>query len=178
MSECKTTVFDTSLGWMAAVWKQTHIRALTFGHISPHDALRHLQVNVDPIGPDRFMTSLIRRLTRLAEGECGDTFRDIRLDTQGMTEFQRRVTSICRRIPIGKTISYGQLAERAGHPGAARAVGSVMSSNRFPLIVPCHRVVSANSIGGFSSPDGLDMKRRLLAAEANHQAAPCSASRS
>jgi methylated-DNA-[protein]-cysteine S-methyltransferase len=58
------------------------------------------------------------------------------------------------------------LARQAGHPGAARAVGRVMSTNRFPLIVPCHRVVGASSLGGFSSPQGLLMKQRLLSTEA------------
>jgi methylated-DNA-[protein]-cysteine S-methyltransferase len=62
--------------------------------------------------------------------------------------------------------TYGDLAAAIGSPGAARAVGSVMARNCFPLIVPCHRVLGAGgSLGGYSAPDGLRMKRRLLAME-------------
>ena len=73
----------------------------------------------------------------------------------------------CRLIPYGQVLTYGELAERAGSPRAARAVGNVMRTNRFPLIVPCHRVVgAAGALGGYSAPTGLKMKRRLLRLEA------------
>ncbi len=72
----------------------------------------------------------------------------------------------CRRIPWGQTRSYAQLAAVAGRPGAARAVGSVMAKNRVPLVVPCHRVIaSSGQLGGYSAPQGLSLKRRLLAME-------------
>jgi len=62
--------------------------------------------------------------------------------------------------------TYGELADLAGYPGAARAVGSVMSSNRYPIIIPCHRVVgSAGSLGGFSAPQGISLKERMLTLE-------------
>jgi methylated-DNA-[protein]-cysteine S-methyltransferase len=95
-----------------------------------------------------------------------DSFLDVRLDLADYSPFQSAVVQHCRRIPIGQTITYGELARRAGSPGAARAVGQVMACNRFPLIVPCHRVVGANgSLGGFSARNGLNMKRRLLRIE-------------
>lgn len=81
--------------------------------------------------------------------------------------FQREVMQACRTIPFGETLTYGQLADLAGHPGAARAVGSVMADNPIPLIIPCHRVVAANGkLGGFSSPGGSRTKKRLLQLEA------------
>ena len=74
-----------------------------------------------------------------------------------------------RRLPAdsrGLTRTYGELAAECGSPGAARAVGSVMAKNRYPLIVPCHRVLAAGGeLGGYSAPDGLKMKRRLLEME-------------
>lgn len=86
-----------------------------------------------------------------------------RLDLSALTAFQRRVLLACRRIPAGRVLTYGELARRAGRAGAARAVGQVMASNPFPLIIPCHRVVaSAGRPGGFSAADGLALKRRLL----------------
>src|SRR5437762_530922 len=63
-------------------------------------------------------------------------------------------------------LTYGDLSAAAGAPGAARAVGNVMAQNRYPIIVPCHRVVgSAGSLGGFSARDGISMKRRMLEME-------------
>ncbi len=68
-----------------------------------------------------------------------------------------------RQVGYGETVSYGELAERSGSPRAARAVGTVMATNRIPLILPCHRVLgSAGRIGGFSAPQGIDLKRRML----------------
>ena len=102
---------------------------------------------------------------RYFEGAPGVRFQ-ARLVLDGMTDFQKAIIRACRSIGYGKTLSYGELANRAGFPGAARAVGSVMSSNRHPLITPCHRVVAAgNRIGGFSSSSGTELKRALLELE-------------
>ncbi len=91
---------------------------------------------------------------------------DVELDLSETTAFEASVIAAARRIPYGETVSYSELARSAGSPRAARAVGTVMAGNRFPLIVPCHRVVrSDGTLGGFSAPDGVDMKRRLLALE-------------
>jgi methylated-DNA-[protein]-cysteine S-methyltransferase len=169
MDKERVTVFDSAIGWMAAAWLDTRVMGMTFGHSSPIVALANLRSGVDePSSPDRFMKRLVTRLRGVAKGRCGDAFDDVEIDTAGMTAFQQSVVKHCRRIPVGETMSYGELAQRAGHARAARAVGRVMSCNRFPLIVPCHRVVSSNSLGGFSSPNGLKMKRRLLDAEAAH----------
>lgn len=68
-----------------------------------------------------------------------------------------------RQVPAGTTVTYGDLADRAGHPRAARAAGLAMRRNPTPVVVPCHRVVASTGIGGFTP--GLDLKRRLLALE-------------
>ena len=82
-----------------------------------------------------------------------------------MTVFQKSVVAACRRIPSGDTISYGGLAAQIGRPGAARAVGTVMRKNAFPIIVPCHRVVAAGGLGGFTGPQGVSTKVQLQAVE-------------
>jgi methylated-DNA-[protein]-cysteine S-methyltransferase len=93
-------------------------------------------------------------------------FSDVPLALDHLTSFGRRVVAACRRIRWGQTRSYGELASECGAAGAARAVGTVMAKNRYPLIVPCHRVLAARgALGGYSAPDGLRMKRRLLAME-------------
>lgn len=90
----------------------------------------------------------------------------ITLADENLRDFQRRVLLALRKVPRGKTLSYAELAERAGSPAAARAVGQVMRTNPWPLIVPCHRVLaSGGKLGGFSSPRGTSLKVELLRIE-------------
>ena len=85
------------------------------------------------------------------------------LDLAG-TEFQKRVWNALRKISIGRTKSYGEIARAIGRPKAVRAVGGACGANPIPVLVPCHRVMAAHGkIGGFGG--GLDWKRRLLARE-------------
>ncbi len=80
------------------------------------------------------------------------------------TAFRRRVWEALRRIPMGQTRSYGEIALEVGAPRAARAVGTACATNPIPIVVPCHRVVAANGrLGGYSG--GLARKRQLLRAE-------------
>jgi len=84
-----------------------------------------------------------------------------------MTGFRRKIVATTRQLRYGETTTYGELARRAGHPGAARAVGTVMSTNRFPILIPCHRVLaSGGKLGGFTSPAGTNLKQRMLEAQA------------
>lgn len=90
-------------------------------------------------------------------------------DFTGCTAWQQKVWHcLATEVPTGSVISYGGLAEKLGRPGAARSVGSCMAHNRFPLLIPCHRVVAGGGkLGGFMNgrSDGLSIKRRLLASE-------------
>ena len=91
----------------------------------------------------------------------------------GKTPFARKVYALVHQIPPGGTQSYGEVAAACGSPGASRAVGNCMARNPMPLIVPCHRVLSAAGMGGFGG--GLDMKADLLAGEVDgvvHPPAP------
>lgn len=83
------------------------------------------------------------------------------LDFSSCTLFQKKIYQSLLQIPLGKTISYKDLAEIAGFPKAYRAVGSAMHKNPFPIVVPCHRVITASGkIGGFAY--GSSFKKRLL----------------
>jgi methylated-DNA-[protein]-cysteine S-methyltransferase len=87
----------------------------------------------------------------------------IPIDMGGISPFFRRVYEVTRGIPPGETLSYAELAERAGSPKAFRAVGQAMAKNPFPVVVPCHRVLAAGGkLGGFSAPGGTATKVRLL----------------
>lgn len=80
------------------------------------------------------------------------------------TDFQESVWNELLRIPYGKTISYGDLAERLDNPGGMRAVGAANGQNPIPIIVPCHRVIAADgSLGGYTG--GLEIKHKLLELE-------------
>ncbi|HZH25850.1 MAG TPA: methylated-DNA--[protein]-cysteine S-methyltransferase [Azospirillaceae bacterium] len=76
------------------------------------------------------------------------------------TPFQHRVWAVLCAIPPGRTLTYGEVAARAG--GVARAVGQACGANPIPIVIPCHRVLSGTGSGGFSAPGGLDTKRWLL----------------
>jgi methylated-DNA-[protein]-cysteine S-methyltransferase len=103
------------------------------------------------------------RLAAYFEGSRDD-FLDLELDLEGATPFQQALTEALRRVPFGETVTYGELAALAGRPNAQRAAGTFCAHNRFPLVVPCHRVVAADGLGSYGSL-GIEYKRRLLELE-------------
>lgn len=88
---------------------------------------------------------------------------DLPLAPKG-TSFQRAVWNAIAQVPWGETLTYAELASRAGHPGSARAAGAATGRNPLSIIVPCHRIVGSNgSLTGYAG--GLDRKQKLLALE-------------
>jgi len=164
-------VFPSRLGWIALVGSGRTLKCLTFGHSSPEAAVGALPAEL--VGGARRGTwnrPLVRRLVAYASG-ARDDFRDVEVAPGPRTDFQRRVLQCCRRIPYGQTLTYGQLAAKAGSARAARAVGNCMAANPIPLVIPCHRVVAAGEgLGGYSAVGGIRMKRRLLELEAGRGA--------
>ena len=80
--------------------------------------------------------------------------------------FREKVYEVTKRIPQGKVATYGQIAQAAGSPKAARAVGMCMKTNPFAPLVPCHRVVAADgSLAGFSAQGGIAKKKQMLVDE-------------
>lgn len=114
---------------------------------------------------NRKLSAEVRRaLTRYFRGDT-DALRRVPLDVAG-TAFQQKVWRAARRIRPGSAASYGELAQRIGHDGAGRAVGTALGKNPVLLAVPCHRVIAADgSLGGFTG--GLHKKRFLLQHEAS-----------
>ncbi len=103
------------------------------------------------------LAKLTPQLRRYADGQ--KIVFDVVLDPSG-TPFQRQVWAMMRQIPYGETWTYGQLAQAIGNPKAVRAVGQACHRNPCAPVVPCHRVVASNGLGGYYG--GLDMKRFLL----------------
>ena len=87
---------------------------------------------------------------------------DLPLAPRG-SSFQQAVYEAMYAIPFGETRTYGELAEQVN--GFARAVGQACGSNRIPIIIPCHRVLAANGLGGYSGFGGLETKIKLLQME-------------
>jgi methylated-DNA-[protein]-cysteine S-methyltransferase len=105
-------------------------------------------------------------LSRWMAGDATPLAR-VPVSLEGLPPFASRVYEALRRVPPGRTVTYGELAAAAGSRGGARAVGGAMARNPLAPFVPCHRVVaSGGGLGGFSGPGGTESKERFLAAEA------------
>lgn len=188
-------VFETPLGWFAFQGTDRGITALTFGHSTREDALDRIQFesawrfpvsNYDLSSSDMmtgagegipnsshpepgWLAEAESLLTAYAAGEPVD-LTTIPCDIPAKTRFEERVREQLAHVGYGRTITYGELAEAAGAPRAARAVGSVMARNPIPLVIACHRVLASNGkLGGYSAPSGLAMKERLLQLERTGQ---------
>lgn len=155
------SIFQTGLGWFALAGGDGVVDRLMIGHRS----LRQVRAAcaAERLDLDEFdwEPQLRVRLQRYAEGEPDD-FRDVVVRDFATSSFQRNVLRAVRGIAFGESVTYGELAARSGSPGAARAVGGVMARNRVPIVFPCHRVVGATGLGGFSAPEGLRLKQRML----------------
>lgn len=158
-------------GTLAVVVRQERLCRVCF-ECSPESA----QATIEKLHPaaERSARPFIKQaLEQLAEYFLGRRRSfDVQLDRHALSEFACKVQQALVEVPYGAVVTYGELAARVGSPRAARAVGRVMSSNPFPLIVPCHRVVNADgSLGQYSAADGpatkawlIDFERRLAGA--------------
>ena len=133
------------------------------------DAITEISFLTGRVQEKRAVNALAMRAVEQLIAYCDDPSRRIELPLAITgTEFQRRVWSEICQIPCGATQSYGDLAQRLG--SVARAVGQACGDNRFPLAIPCHRVVAAAGIGGFSHTAGgvhERIKRWLIQHEAH-----------
>lgn len=113
---------------------------------------------------DPYLLLAREELVRYFAGELKNF--TVKLDLSRWQGFAIQVFAALRSVPYGETITYGELARRAGRPSAARAVGGIMARNPLPIILPCHRVIAASgSLTGYSGGGGLASKKFLL----NHE---------
>lgn len=155
------TIIDTPMGPMALGARRDRLRGVILpqpGKTHPDKVAGEAWPSAVPSGS--VLPDLVSQVRTYWRGQI-DIFR-VELDLVGLPPFFCKVWQATMRIPSGEVRSYGQLAALAGSARAARAVGGAMAANPFPLIVPCHRVVGASCIGGFSAPGGLQLKEALL----------------
>ncbi len=168
MSGYGFTLFLTALGRCGLAWSERGISRLQLPEATDaatrERLVRRLAVARQSTPPPAVQAAM-DKVVRLLAGEAPD-LGGIALDADGVPPFHRRAYAAARQIPVGETLSYGEVAARLGEPGAARAVGQAMGRNPYPIIVPCHRVLAAGGrAGGFTAPGGLATKARLLQIE-------------
>lgn len=160
------SLIATPWGVVAAVWSDAGLWELSFPRPDPGEALAAIRSRPLPpaeAAPEDWTESLRQDLNAYFRGFAAD-FGATPVDWRGYTLFQAAVLRYTRTIPYGTTVTYGQTAQAAGRPKAARAAGGALHINRTPLVVPCHRVVGAGgALTGFGG--GLELKQALLLLE-------------
>lgn len=167
--------FPTPLGWCGLAWTEAGIVGACLPEASPEAARArlfraHPGLEEAPL-PDR-LAPVTDGIAALMAGDDAD-LSAAGLDMQAVSDFERSVYAICRAIPRGKALTYGDVAHQLGDVSLSRAVGVALGRNPFPPIVPCHRVMGADGkMVGFSATGGIALKRRLLALEGAIQEQP------
>ncbi|GAA4097125.1 MULTISPECIES: methylated-DNA--[protein]-cysteine S-methyltransferase [Actinomadura] len=134
-------------------------------HDSPAERARVAAAVGLPVVDDPARTA--PALERLAAYFAGKTEPfDLPVDWRLTSRLQRQVlATLYESVPYGSLVTYGELGERSGTGVPPQAIGQVMGSNPIPIVVPCHRVVAANGLGGYSGGSGIEVKRWLLTLE-------------
>lgn len=163
------TTFDTPAGLCGLGWSDAGLTRVRPFAASPAKAVKPGATLIPEANAPAHIASVIAALRAFLAGEAV-RFDDTTLDMSGLSDFEAALYRALRGIGWRETVSYGELARRIGADmGAARAVGVAMGRNPWPLIVPCHRVLTSDGkLGGFSAPGGTRTKTALLAREGVH----------
>lgn len=171
MSAHQFAIFETAIGHCGIVWSGRGIAGVDLPAGSAEKTRARLLrrfPDAKETAPSEEVKAIIASIVALTAGEKVD-FSNVVLDHAPLPEFSRRVYEIVRNIPIGQTLTYGDIAKQLGDVALSRDVGQAMGKNPTPIIMPCHRVVAASGkTGGFSAPGGVDTKMKLLSIERRH----------
>jgi methylated-DNA-[protein]-cysteine S-methyltransferase len=158
---------DSPLGALLLAVTKSGLVRIAYPDEQHDSVLADLVRNVSPriLESARATDDVRRELEEYFEGTR--TQFDLKVDRRLIHGIARDVLAATRRVPFGRTTTYGELAERIGKPRAARAVGNALGSNPIPIVIPCHRVLRAGgAMGGYAG--GVSRKERLLALEGVH----------
>jgi methylated-DNA-[protein]-cysteine S-methyltransferase len=175
MTQTAYCLFETPLGACGIAWKEQGAsrippvvtflqlpeatRSLTEKRIAGSSGGRKALV------PPPRIAGIIRKVQKHLHGDVQD-FLDIVVDLDAKGPFARQVYEAVRKIPAGRTKTYGELAADMNRPTAPRAVGQALGRNPIPLLIPCHRVLaSGKKPGGFSAHGGVETKAKMLEIE-------------
>lgn len=160
----KYAVFKTKWGYFGLAGTEFGLCRTCLPGSKRQRVKSHLLRNLRTTEYDKTLFKTVQeQITAYFKGTCVNFSPDIPIVLDGFSEFTGLVLAACRKIGLGKTISYGRLAKVIGRPTAARAVGACIAKNPLPLIIPCHRVIrSDGKIGGFSAAGGVTLKKKML----------------
>ncbi|SDD55050.1 methylated-DNA-[protein]-cysteine S-methyltransferase [Rhodococcus tukisamuensis] len=166
--DVRYTLFDTAIGRCALAWGDRGVVGVQLPEGSDGTTRERIRAAFPAAvesGPDAVGRRAVEAVTELlVSGQ--DPSAQVPLDLSQVPDFDARVYAVTRTITAGSTLTYGEVADRVGSPGAAQAVGQALGRNPIPLLVPCHRVLAAGGkVGGFSAHGGAVTKRVLLALE-------------
>lgn len=168
MSRRSFALFDTALGCCAIAWSEAGVAGVQLPEADAAQTRRRAERRFGAdaeADPPPAVRQAIAGIVALLGGEPID-LSGVVLDVEEVAAFDRRVYDAARRIPPGRTATYGAIAAGLGDASLARAVGQALGRNPFAIVVPCHRVLAAGgAIGGFSAAGGAVTKRRLLLIE-------------
>ena len=160
-------VFDTALGTCGLAWAERGIVGIQLPERDGAATRRRLQrrfPTLENARPDDAAAQAVTAIVAALAGGATD-FDAIALDMCEVPAFAQQVYALARAIPRGSTATYGELAVGLGDATLARDVGRALGANPFPIVVPCHRVLAATGLGGFSAHGGAATKRRMLGLE-------------
>jgi methylated-DNA-[protein]-cysteine S-methyltransferase len=154
----------TPIGRLLVAVTEAGVASVDF-HDSPAARRRAAAALGLPVAAEPDRTEPVRaELAAYFAGEL--TGFTVPVDWRLVSPLRRRVlATLHATVPYGRVLTYGELGERSGADVPARAIGQIMGSNPIPIVVPCHRIVAGNGLGGYSGGSGIEVKRWLLTLE-------------
>jgi methylated-DNA-[protein]-cysteine S-methyltransferase len=160
-------LFETKLGFAGIAWGDDGITRFRLPDPDRASAAQQFKGKSESQSPPPHVAAVVDNTSRYFAGERID-FSDTQLDLSTIDQLRQSIYGALRKVSFGETVTYGELAKRAGvnAPQAAQDVGVAMARNPVPLIIPCHRVLAAGGkLGGFSAPGRTETKEKMLALE-------------
>ena len=155
---------DTPIGRLLVAVTETGVTSVDFRD-SPAARRRAAAATGLPVAADPGRTEPVRaELAAYFAGEL--TSFTVPVDWRLVSPLRQRVlATLHATVPYGRVLTYGELGARSGADVPARAIGQIMGSNPIPIVVPCHRIVAGNGLGGYGGWSGIEVKRWLLTLE-------------
>jgi O-6-methylguanine DNA methyltransferase len=168
------TLIPTSLGPLGLGWSEAGIRHVYLPEATPEATAARLEAKGYKKRRQiaKHLDHSAKRIAQHLRGRPVD-LNEVLLDLSHLPETRQQIYTTLRRVPSGTTLTYGELADRAGMPGTQQSVGTAMGENPCPVVIPCHRVLPAGGkLGHYSGPGGAITKARILRIEGMNIWAP------
>ena len=161
------TLIPTALGHLGLGWSDAGIQRIYLPEATPETTAARLEAKGYKKRRTiaKHLDHSAKRIAQHLRGRPVD-LGEVILDLEHLPEPRRKIYAALRKVPRGTTLTYAELAEKAGMPGTQQSVGTAMGENPCPVVVPCHRVLPASGkLGGYSAPGGAETKARILRIE-------------